>query len=303
MMKKCNAETTTSDKQLKAEQEYLMGIALKDQPNIVQFIGKADDQTNPNIPLIVMKHYPTTLNKLVDGLSEIRKQDKVSRTLRQSYTLISLYFEQSLIQMIDIITGALHLVSMNIIHRDYKAENIFIDENNRCFIGDIGSSIAIGFGKVGATMVMSEKYAAPDHQQIADKSLNDIYSLGLTLSNFFLSQSFDNMPVDSSKMNNRDKVILSAIKNEINSIPKDQKDLIDFVSKVAQFITFFITEDYYNRLGWLEMIHLKRYLIYKLKTMRNKDYVPIKSKYPIQTIESVINHGLNWIEKKVKYFF
>lgn len=39
---------------------------------------------------------------------------------------------------IDILSGMMELHSRYIIHRDIKLKNIFVDENVRCVIGDLG---------------------------------------------------------------------------------------------------------------------------------------------------------------------
>ena len=39
---------------------------------------------------------------------------------------------------IDILIGLKELHSKLIIHRDIKLRNIFVDENGRCIVGDIG---------------------------------------------------------------------------------------------------------------------------------------------------------------------
>ena len=290
-VKRCKERTATEDNKLKAEQEYLMGIALKDQPNVVQFLGKANDATNPRVPLIVMKYYPTTLEKMVADLPKSSRNEK--------HVLIEVNFEQSLIQMIDIITGALHLISMNILHRDYKAENIFVDEKQRCFIGDIGSSVALGLGREGQTMIYTQQYISPDASQNVDKSLNDIFALALTLANFFVPEPLS-QKITSAHNLSRHLIIREMIDSVLPYMPEN---IQKFAKQMEDIFDKFLKCHYYERSGWLEMIHLKRFLVDTLKKECNVDYVPIQSKYPIQTVESVIKQGLNWIERKVKYNF
>lgn len=47
-------------------------------------------------------------------------------------------FQEKMRIFIDILTGLKELHSKLIIHRDIKLRNIFVDENGRCIVGDIG---------------------------------------------------------------------------------------------------------------------------------------------------------------------
>lgn len=71
-----------------------------------------------------------------------------------------------------------------ILHRDVKLENIFWDENARCYkLGDFGISKYTGDGNA-ETVVYTDGYGAPEVARKTDKSYNataDIYSFGITL--------------------------------------------------------------------------------------------------------------------------
>lgn len=51
-----------------------------------------------------------------------------------------LLFVEKLSMFIDILAGLQQLHSRFIIHRDIKLKNIFVDEDRRCVVGDLGIS-------------------------------------------------------------------------------------------------------------------------------------------------------------------
>lgn len=60
---------------------------------------------------------------------------------------------------IDILVGLKELHSKFIIHRDLKLKNIFVDENNRCVIGDLGISTCSPVSVI--SRIGTVGYAAP----------------------------------------------------------------------------------------------------------------------------------------------
>ena len=51
---------------------------------------------------------------------------------------LGLSFESKMRMFVDILLGLAELHSRFIIHRDLKPTNIFVDQNGRCVIGDLG---------------------------------------------------------------------------------------------------------------------------------------------------------------------
>lgn len=79
---------------------------------------------------------------------------------------------------IDILVGIMELHSRFIIHRDIKLKNIFVDENYKCVIGDLG--IATKSSDSATSRVGTLCYQAPE--VYSDETYNekvDIWALGI----------------------------------------------------------------------------------------------------------------------------
>lgn len=92
--------------------------------------------------------------------------------------------EQAVIRILtDILNGLSYLHNHNCIHRDLKPENIFIDNYNRCAIGDFGfSKVVDSLDPTATSSVGSKYYIAPEimrHEPYDNKV--DMFSLGCIL--------------------------------------------------------------------------------------------------------------------------
>ncbi len=82
---------------------------------------------------------------------------------------------------IDIASGLEHCKSMNVIHRDIKDDNIFVDSNGNFKIGDFGVANMYTATRA-STRVGTPYYMAPEVQNGSEYTANvDVYSLGIVL--------------------------------------------------------------------------------------------------------------------------
>ena len=95
--------------------------------------------------------------------------------------------------MSQILNGLNYLHSNNIIHRDIKTLNIFLNHNNTVKIGDFGVSKQLQQNALATTVVGTPYYLSPEicsGQKYNDKS--DVWSLGVVLYELItLSKPFD----------------------------------------------------------------------------------------------------------------
>lgn len=56
-----------------------------------------------------------------------------------------------------IISGLLHLHSMDIVYRDMKPENVLLDSNGQCRLSDMGLAVELPNGKAISQKVRTEK--------------------------------------------------------------------------------------------------------------------------------------------------
>ena len=82
----------------------------------------------------------------------------------------------------DVCEALIECHKRNIIHRDVKPANIFINRHGRYQLGDFGISRSVNDSRFASTGICTEAYAAPELLN-GEKytELVDIYSLGLTL--------------------------------------------------------------------------------------------------------------------------
>lgn len=95
------------------------------------------------------------------------------------------YFEESLVwsYFIQICYGLNYLHNNNIIHRDIKCANVFLDRGDRIYIGDFGTSkVFLGESKLTSSSVGTPYYMSPElmNRETYNKSV-DIWGLGCLL--------------------------------------------------------------------------------------------------------------------------
>lgn len=91
------------------------------------------------------------------------------------------YFKEELIlyYVQCIALGLYHIHSQNIIHRDMKPANIFLNDNDNCIIGDFGVSTSTENNKKAQTVIGSPLYMAPEmFMNMPYDNKVDIWGLG-----------------------------------------------------------------------------------------------------------------------------
>ncbi len=82
--------------------------------------------------------------------------------------------------------AVVHLHMNNIVHRDIKPDNIFIDKNGRLKLGDLGggktSDSELTSSIFSVSSIRNEGYMAPEVEDWGNSSFNsDVWSLGVVL--------------------------------------------------------------------------------------------------------------------------
>lgn len=161
------------DKRISAENEISNMYKLNDCPYVVHCNNYCikdifDEHTNPVgfDVLIHMNYYTCLTNHLTDN-DLILPEDEVLKLAKQ----------------VSIALKAAH--DNNIIHRDIKPDNIFIDENKNYLLGDMGVSKQINNESSFYTIAGTEPYIAPEQLKVDNMNkqykTSDIYSFGIVL--------------------------------------------------------------------------------------------------------------------------
>ncbi|KAL7712559.1 Protein kinase domain containing protein [Entamoeba marina] len=159
---------------LNAIKEANLLAVVNDQPNILEFVGS-----------IVVGENVIVITKYCEkGLKDWLTDFNHSTTIEP--------FQISLL-LADLVTSFVNIREIGITHRDYKIENIFLSKSfvnggrnmYRAIVGDLGSSIVITETNKGETMIYSPGIAPLDQ----DKSIWEMNSIGLLLSNFLLTET------------------------------------------------------------------------------------------------------------------
>lgn len=165
--------SSVHDKHISAENEISNMYKLNDCPYVVHcnnyYIKDIfDEHANPigfDI-LIHMNYYICLTNHLIDN-DIVLTEDEVLKLAKQ----------------VGIALKAAHY--NNIIHRDIKPDNIFIDENKNYLLGDLGVSKQINNETSFYTIAGTEPYVAPEQLKVDNINkqykTSDIYSFGIVL--------------------------------------------------------------------------------------------------------------------------
>ena len=103
-----------------------------DHPYIAEVYGIVTNEHE--MSGIVMKSYKEDLCHYI----ERKMIDDNGNSLNK--IMLEIDFETSLMQIHDILSMFLSLYQANIVYRDYKIQNILVDENNRCRLTDFGTT-------------------------------------------------------------------------------------------------------------------------------------------------------------------
>lgn len=134
--------------------------------------------------------------------SELFSRGSVQDVLRDKSLKKQLNWDRRLGFAIDSCIGMVYLHHLNIIHRDMKCGNLFVDRNWRVAVGDFGLSVTTrefhGSGPIGTV-----GYIAPELIQGNEASFaSDVFSYGMTLWEIFTAEILhDHLPEDEFSIN------------------------------------------------------------------------------------------------------
>ena len=159
-------------KKEKISQEIVNMYKLKGKSNLVQCLAYSikDIYDNYNnivgFDVLIQMEYYTSLTRYLS----INKE-------------LSVYEIEKL--AVSIATGLKSMHDINMLHRDIKVENIFIDQNNRFYLGDFGISKQ-DFVNSYSTLAGTQSFIAPEVFRVQSTKVHysktaDIYSYGITL--------------------------------------------------------------------------------------------------------------------------
>ncbi len=146
---------------------------LLKHPNVVAFVGPGTTKlwNGKEAPVIAMPIYPTTVEQMIN---ERGSPLPVDQTLKISIGTVS---------------GLAYLHNTgNIVHRDIKPGNIFLDNSGRAVLGDLGTyaDILTGRGPCDPSgdsfIIGTPNYIAPEYLRSESYTPQaDIYSMGATM--------------------------------------------------------------------------------------------------------------------------
>lgn len=205
--------------------------------NVISIIDKTkEDKIRINNEIKILKNinHPNIL-KILDVWYNKEKNEVVFISPLFSYNLkkfINKYYlcikvEHKIKWIKQIINGIIYLHTQNIIHRDLKLDNIFINsDTSNVLLGDFGLSIKLSNSNLKAnSCIGTPEYMAPElYSGDYDKSV-DIYAFGMCLIYLFTNEGpyyeCDN--------------IMQIYKNVINKIPPKSLDKIKDI-KLKEYI-------------------------------------------------------------------
>ncbi|KAH3759987.1 Serine/threonine-protein kinase HT1 [Pelomyxa schiedti] len=135
----------------------IVRLALLEHPNVLKFYG-----------------HTITDNGFVGIITNYAQKGSLQSLLQHE----TLHFAIRLRMALDVAEGMKYIHKKNLVHRDLKTENVFVNEEYRCMIGDFGST-TIGSGCEG--LVGTPGFMAPD---VLNKNYGrkvDIFSFGVLL--------------------------------------------------------------------------------------------------------------------------
>jgi serine/threonine protein kinase len=156
--------------------------------------------------------------------------------------------EESLIwkYLIQLCVGLYHIHDKNILHRDLKAANLFLDIDDNIKIGDLGVARVLGTHSMASTIVGTPYYLSPE--LVEDRPYNsksDIWSVGVILYELCsLKHPFE--------ANNQGALILKIIRGKYPPIPSQY----NYSTKLQRIIDACLRKDTNARPGVIELLSL-----------------------------------------------
>ncbi|MFK8057518.1 MAG: protein kinase [Saprospiraceae bacterium] len=144
----------------------------------------------------------------------------------------------------DIIQGMIHLHSLDILHLDLKASNIFIGDDNKLIIADFGQSKMINDDTLVKLDNIYPSIMTPEgiRKKVGDKT-TDIYQFGVLLYSIFNYDIYRN-EIDSNYQVNTE--LLNRLFNN-NSEEINETEISDFKSNMKRLSTDIRAGNFPNR--------------------------------------------------------
>lgn len=234
----------------KSEQDkelaYSKGLAT-DEESLRSFFATRANAFSKEIDLMMKLRGSENVVRYEAHLKEEKKDDVgwdiIIRmellTALEKYLRANSFSQKNVIQLgIDICNAIESCQKEQIIHRDVKIENIFIDENGRFKLGDFGVSREAQ-GTTMGTITGTEDYMAPEIMKHEKYNNNvDIYSIGIVMYRLLNNNRIPFLPSDGPINDNDISLALTKRLEGIEKIP-DPKfasgRLAEIIAKACAF--------------------------------------------------------------------
>ncbi|EDR30273.1 hypothetical protein EDI_058650 [Entamoeba dispar SAW760] len=201
-------------------QDYYQNDTINDTFDSIITITKLYDE-------MTLTQYVT--NELKNGKKQLKERN----------------IEEMIFMILDIMSGASALGRLNIWHRDYKGDNIFVYKENgkrRCVIGDIGCARFITKKELCLDIKKTNIYSYGRGDTRKD---NDIYKVGLCLIDFIIEntridQIISNIFEMGNEWNIADQLLFERVKEYINQYSiigcnQIQKEFYEILRRIIQY--------------------------------------------------------------------
>jgi len=234
----------------KSEQDkelaYSKGLAT-DEESLRSFFATRANAFSKEIDLMMKLRGSENVVRYEAHLKEEKKDDVgwdiIIRmellTALEKYLRANSFSQKNVIQLgIDICNAIESCQKEQIIHRDVKIENIFIDENGRFKLGDFGVSREAQ-GTTMGTITGTEDYMAPEIMKHEKYNNNvDIYSIGIVMYRLLNNNRIPFLPSDGPINDNDISLALTKRLEGVEKIP-DPKfasgRLAEIIAKACAF--------------------------------------------------------------------
>ena len=200
-------------------------------------------------------------------LYQIIKKHKINNTKLTEKEILHYFTE--------ICFGLQYLHKNNIIHRDIKSSNIFIDNNNSIKIGDFGIiKIMQNYMMYANTLIGTPLYMSPEiYKNERYNTKTDIWSLGCTLYEMMaLTQPFNANNIHDLKckifLGKYNMLELNMYSNELKQLVKT---LLSTNSYIRPSIDNILNNNYIK--NYIDQQNIQTKNNFNIKSLLNKDYI------------------------------